>query len=150
MFNAARRGPASIARLVQLSSSVPKCALSPCPWSRYPLERGSSPVIAVRSLSSAIRYQQRASPRAIEEEIQEEVNAPEPPSESAIREATQHGPVTRFQGLSDRKMVCDTLVKTITRDMGLETMTQVQSMTINETLKGIDVYVSFYKNSSLH
>ena len=97
-------------------------------------------MIAVRSLSSAIRPQQRASTRAIEEEIQEEVNAPEPPSESEIREATQHGPVTRFQGLSDRKMVCDTLVKTITRDMGLETMTQVQSMTINETLKGIDVY----------
>lgn len=38
-------------------------------------------------------------------------------------------------------MVCPTVVNTLTQEMGLETMTQVQSLTINETLKGGDVYV---------
>ena len=36
-------------------------------------------------------------------------------------------------------MVCPTVVKTLVEDMRLETMTQVQSLTINETLKGGDV-----------
>ena len=49
------------------------------------------------------------------------------------------GAVTKFQELADRKLVCKTVVDTITKDMKLETMTQVQSLTINETLKGIDV-----------
>ena len=56
--------------------------------------------------------------------------------------ASNNGLVTKFQELADRKMVSPTVVRTITQDMKLETMTQVQSMTINETLKGIDVYVS--------
>lgn len=68
-----------------------------------------------------------------------EVDAEEPPSDPRIDKATQHGPVTKFEDLGTRNMVCKTLVDTITRDMGLETMTQVQSLTINETLKGIDV-----------
>lgn len=89
---------------------------------------------------SAVR-QRRISAHAVEEEVvqEEEVNAQQPPSDRQISEATEHGPVTTFEGLFDRGMVCDTIVKTITRDMGLKTMTQVQSMTINETLKGIDV-----------
>lgn len=47
--------------------------------------------------------------------------------------------VTKFQQLADLNMVSPVVVKTLTADMGLETMTQVQSLTINETLKGIDV-----------
>ena len=36
-------------------------------------------------------------------------------------------------------MVSETVIDTITRQMGLETMTHVQSLTINEILKGQDV-----------
>ena len=74
-----------------------------------------------------------------DQEIEEQVDAQQPPSNSRIDEATQHGPVTRFEDLGTRKMVSETVVDTITQEMGLETMTQVQSLTINETLKGIDV-----------
>ena len=77
----------------------------------------------------------------IEGEIEEEINSQRPPSDSQINAATKHGPVTKFQQLADRGMVSPTVVKTLTQDMRLETMTQVQSLTINETLKGIDVYV---------
>jgi hypothetical protein len=54
----------------------------------------------------------------------------------------QYGSVTKFVELAERNMVCKTVVNTIVRDLELETMTHVQSLTINETLKGIDVYDS--------
>ena len=75
----------------------------------------------------------------MEEEIENEVFSQEPPSDAQINEATKLGLVTKFKGLSERGMVCNTIIDTITEKMGLETMTQVQSLTINETLKGIDV-----------
>ena len=55
--------------------------------------------------------------------------------------ASQNILATKFQDLADRKLVAPTVIKTITEDMKLETMTLVQSLTINETLKGIDVYI---------
>ncbi|KAI4256705.1 MAG: hypothetical protein L6R42_006061 [Xanthoria sp. 1 TBL-2021] len=75
----------------------------------------------------------------IEDEIDHGVTAQRPPSDAQIGEATRHGPVTRFIELQERGMVCSTVVKTLVEDMKLETMTQVQSLTINETLKGGDV-----------
>lgn len=76
---------------------------------------------------------------AIEGEIEQEVFSQTPPSDARINRAVQHGPVTKFQDLAGRGMVCQTVVETITKDMGLETMTQVQSLTINESLKGQDI-----------
>lgn len=77
-----------------------------------------------------------ARPEEDEHEVDEQFDAQRPPSDS---QAAQHGPVTKFKDLATRNMVCRTVVDTITHEMGLETMTQVQSLTINETLKGIDV-----------
>ena len=53
--------------------------------------------------------------------------------------STIKSPLTKFQELADQKLVCKTVIDTITNDMNIETMTEVQSMTIKETLKGIDV-----------
>lgn len=135
MFNALRRGSASIARLNRFSSSIPRSI----PRIQHSLGCYGNPGIAARALSSKAPLRQHAAARVLEAENEHDFNAQQPTSDNQIKEATRHGPVTKFQELSDRSMVCDTLVKTITRDMGLETMTQVQSMTINETLKGIDV-----------
>ena len=55
------------------------------------------------------------------------------------RNPSRLGAVTKFQELKDRNLVCRTVVDTLTKDMGLVDMTEVQSKTINETLKGIDV-----------
>ena len=76
---------------------------------------------------------------AIEGEVEQEVHAAHPPSDAQINEAARHGPITKFKDLGQRGQVCETVVETITKDMGLETMTQVQSLTINESLKGIDM-----------
>lgn len=64
---------------------------------------------------------------------------PGSPSDRGIDEATQLRPDTRFQDLADKGLVDKTVIETITRRMGLSTMTQVQSLTINEALKGVDV-----------
>ncbi|KAL9127059.1 MAG: hypothetical protein Q9217_003988 [Psora testacea] len=76
---------------------------------------------------------------AIEDDIAQQANAPRPHPESQINARVDIGPVTKFKELAEHGIVCQTVVDTLTRDMGLETMTQVQSLTINETLKGIDV-----------
>ena len=73
---------------------------------------------------------------AIEETATSQANA------SAVSQRdtnANHGPITKFKELAERGLVCQTVVDTLTKDMGLETMTEVQSKTINETLKGIDV-----------
>lgn len=50
------------------------------------------------------------------------------------------GLITTFSELKEQNMVCKTIIDTIVRQMKLTTMTTVQSLTINETLKGTDVY----------
>ncbi|KAL8775724.1 MAG: hypothetical protein Q9209_000220 [Squamulea sp. 1 TL-2023] len=81
----------------------------------------------------------RSEAQITQDEIEDEVAAEQPPSDAQINQATRHGPVNRFKDLQERGMVCATVVKTLVEDMQLETMTQVQSLTINETLKGGDV-----------
>lgn len=46
--------------------------------------------------------------------------------------------ITRFQELADRGLVSENIIRNITEKMGLSTMTEVQSMTINATLNGSD------------
>ncbi|KAL8683619.1 MAG: hypothetical protein Q9186_000392 [Xanthomendoza sp. 1 TL-2023] len=87
-----------------------------------PLSRHFSAFLALR--------QRAATAEVIEDEVADEV---------ADAEAARHGPVTKFKELGERGMVCRTVVRTLVEDMKLETMTQVQSLTINETLKGGDV-----------
>jgi ATP-dependent RNA helicase MSS116, mitochondrial len=56
--------------------------------------------------------------------------------------AHAEGLATKFEDLETRGLVHPNVVNTITKYMNLETMTEVQSRTINEALKGADMYVS--------
>jgi len=143
MLNAVRRGPASIAKkLLSPSPSRPCTKLNAARIQYYQTPRPQSGS-AVRTLSTTSLWRRYAAVREkayeIEEEIEDEVNSQQPSSDAQINEASKFGPVTRFKELSERGMVCNTVVNILTQKMGLETMTQVQSLTINETLKGIDV-----------
>ena len=144
MLHALRRGPASTTLSSFSRSLCSQCFRSIRPRTlrqsslcirHIPIERsfGTSPQWRQPAVASA------AYEEAVEGEIEQEVQAEEPPSESQIDAAVQHGPVTKFKDLASRGLVCQTVVDTITRDMGLETMTQVQSLTLNESLKGIDM-----------
>ena len=142
MLNAVRRGPGSIARNLLSPFNSRTClksiVLTKCP----PILHVQSGV-PFRTLGTSLLSRQRAAYQEREEEkedeIENEIFSQEPPSDAQITEATRLGPITKFKELSRDGLVCNTVVDTITEKMGLEIMTQVQSLTINETLKGIDV-----------
>ncbi|KAB8274345.1 P-loop containing nucleoside triphosphate hydrolase protein [Aspergillus minisclerotigenes] len=54
-------------------------------------------------------------------------------------EADQDGRLTDFKQLADQGLVDPIIIRTINKNMGIKTMTDVQSMTIQETLQGHDV-----------
>jgi len=141
MLSTARRGPASIARSIRLPSTAPRDFRTFRYYRAVSKRAQIQPLATVRAFNATTLFYQQAAARAqvVEREVEEDINTQQSPKDKQIREAAQHGPITRFAELLERGMVCDSVVKTITEDMGLETMTQVQSMTINETLKGIDV-----------
>ncbi|KAI9798244.1 MAG: hypothetical protein M1835_002730 [Candelina submexicana] len=144
MLGALRRGSTLAPRIIRLPSSTPLQSSKPL-YSLYRTEHATPSSAALSNLySHSIRWQSNAAAALVEEEVVEgelehEIHAQKPPSDSEIQQQTEHGPIVRFQELADRRLVYANVVKTITSTMRLETMTQVQSMTINETLKGADV-----------
>lgn len=48
-------------------------------------------------------------------------------------------PITKFADLGERNLVHPTIVDNLTRQMGLETLTEVQSLTLGESLKSGDM-----------
>ena len=141
--HALRRGPASIARKLLSPSTSRPCTKSNAARIQYYQTSRPQLASAVRTLSTTSLCRRYAAVREqaheIKEEIVDEVNTLRPSSNAQVNEASKFGPVTRFKELSERGMVCNTVVDILTQKMGLETMTQVQSLTINETLKGVDV-----------
>ncbi len=144
MLTALRRGPASAATTW---FSTPLCSqyvrLIRPRAVRRSVPRTSHP-LTPRAFGTSSPWRQSATAsaeyeEAVEGELEQEVNAEEPPSDTHIDSAIRYGPVTKFEDLASRGLVCQTVVETITKDMGLHTMTQVQSLTLNESLKGIDM-----------
>lgn len=151
MFNIARRGPASVARSLFSSPTFPRYSTPAHTRDPQRYFSRTSPSI-LEAFRSGYEYQRRvaasrrcaatnaaAEAEAIEGEIEQESVSQTPPSDNQIKKAVQHGSVTKFKDLVDRGMVCGTVVDTITNRMGLETMTQVQSLTITQSLKGKDM-----------
>jgi len=60
-----------------------------------------------------------------------EADKPSPPSSDE--------PVFKFADLGTRGLVNPNVIQAITRNMGLETMTEVQTATIHAALKGSDM-----------
>ena len=82
------------------------------------------------------RYSAQSAARR-EEEVESDFEIDDLHSEPGA----DHGPVTEFKDLTNNGLVCKTLVDTLVQDMGIKTMTPVQSLTIHESLKGVDMYV---------
>ncbi|KAF6227680.1 hypothetical protein HO173_012010 [Letharia columbiana] len=145
MLNVARRGTPSVARSLLFLSTCSRCSR---PAHTRDLQRCLPQIISpitARPFGSSSQWKRSAAAsvaaedEAIEGEIEQEVFSQTPQSDAQINRAVQHGPVTKFKDLAERGMVCQTVVDTITKNMGLETMTQVQSLTMNESLKGHDI-----------
>ena len=144
MLNITRRGPSSVARSLLSLSTYPRCS---GPAHTRDLQRCLSwkPPSTGNTLRTTYEWKRfaatsaAANDEATEGEIEQEVFSQTPPSDPQIKEAVKLGPVTKFKELAEREMVCQTVVDTITQGMGLETMTQVQSLTITQSLKGKDM-----------
>lgn len=138
MFQVLRRGPASIGRPFLFPSSSIRCIQSITNRHRPTVTRILTGVLEpARAFSTTQRWAQLA--YAQRESAQDDFQSQPSASDASTEFADQNGPVTKFKDLERRGMVCRTLVETVTGKMGLETMTHVQTLTINESLKGIDM-----------
>ena len=143
MFNAIPRSSVSFARSVLVSKASCQHADRVFPRALLRTNHLRTLTFPIRDFSYSPAQRQRAAQAVAVDEflddlIEENVHAQRPQSASQAQSATHTGLITKFQELADRGMVSKVVIDTITRQMGLETMTEVQSMTINKMLKGAD------------
>lgn len=136
MFHVLRRGPSSIRRPFFFSSSSIR-SITSCHRPSAVTRILTTVPEPARVYSTTQRWAQLA--YAQHELAQDDFQSQPPASDVSAEFADQDGPVTKFKDLEKRGMVCRTLVDTVTGKMGLDTMTHVQTLTINESLKGIDM-----------
>lgn len=124
MFNVCRRASASVSRRIA-ASAISRSAV--CKQSILPLGTGKlsqSIIICSNSFHSSPLHNQYDGAAAS-------------PIQEGEGESSEL--ITRFQDLADKGMVHETVIDRIVNGMGYENMTMVQSMTINESLKGTDM-----------
>lgn len=59
--------------------------------------------------------------------------------EEVKQQSTHNEPITRFEDLAKLGLVHPNVINVLTKKMNLDTMTDVQTRTINEALSGVDV-----------
>ncbi|KAF2628735.1 DEAD-domain-containing protein [Macroventuria anomochaeta] len=123
MFGAFRRCPATLSKSISrvaVSSNILRTPLTRTSTTlRIPSSRIANASIA--GFHSSAKWQQVAQEVEAEQTIAEE------------------GPATTFAELATRGLVHPNIINTITKQMKIETMTDVQQRTINEALSGVDV-----------
>ncbi|TVY82522.1 ATP-dependent RNA helicase, partial [Lachnellula suecica] len=124
MFSACRRGPASISRVFRAAAST----------ARIPSTRPSTLSLSIRStahpalearwlhVSSRLRNQAVAYDDG-----------------GAVGDGKEFPVINKFHELLDHELVHPNVVNAITKGMGHETMTDVQTLTINQSLQGTDI-----------
>lgn len=115
MFNACRRGTASLTKIIRITPS----RITSTAWP-FSIQKQCSHPTRLFSTSLQIRSAQTA-PRV----------APKTQENSQL--------ITRFDELVQHNLVHPNVVKAVIQGMGHETMTEVQTLTINEALQGIDM-----------
>jgi ATP-dependent RNA helicase MSS116 len=123
MFGAARRCPATLSRtLAPISTRALRTPLlQTSSVLRIPLQTSRLANVSISGFHHSAKWQQIAAAEEAAESIRED------------------GPVTEFQELANRGLVHPNLINTITKQMRLTTMTDVQTRTINEALSGVDM-----------
>jgi hypothetical protein len=135
MFAAYRRGVVSICNISRTASPLFAPAIKSSALSLSAPNAARQAIVSRylnTSAATGYRTAQAAQPRYrrydhADEEYLEEGTVP---ANAAV--------YTKFQELADNGFVNPNVIREITHGMGHETMTPVQTMTINETLKGRD------------
>ncbi|KAL5316919.1 hypothetical protein ACEPPN_015971 [Leptodophora sp. 'Broadleaf-Isolate-01'] len=132
MFSVCRRGQASICRVLRAAPST----------ARIPSTRPSTLSL---SLQSSARVPLEARWLHVSSQLRNYAATAEKEYDDSRAPTQEPGPahqprdVTKFQELIDHEMVHPNVIETITKRMGHHTMTDVQSMTINQGLQGTDI-----------
>lgn len=141
MLSAVRRAPGSLTRVLS-STSTASCVVGRLiPKPSLPARYTPQIACTARQLHSSPRWRRTAYAAAsVEDDAPAETQERnDGPSRSKASQAANQGPITMFQELAERNLVDESLIRPITQDMNITTMTHVQSLTINQTLKGVDV-----------
>jgi ATP-dependent RNA helicase MSS116 len=124
MFNAMRRCPTSVSRLLSAPSLAPRTvqlSLSQVPIAaRRIVPRAVTVRVATFHDSAAWRQVAAAKEASTGEDVAQE-------------------PITKFADLAKRGLVHPNIINVVTKNMKLETMTDVQTASINEALSGVDM-----------
>jgi len=122
MFGAVRRCPATLSRsLVGVSSRALRTPFTQTPGVlRIPLQTSRLANASFAGFHNSAKWQDAA-------------------VAEAAQSISEDGPVTTFKELATRGLVHPNLINTITKQMKLTNMTDVQTRTINEALSGVDV-----------
>ncbi|KAH7350458.1 P-loop containing nucleoside triphosphate hydrolase protein [Pyrenochaeta sp. MPI-SDFR-AT-0127] len=128
MFGALRRCPATLSRSLSTTAIASRALHTPLSQSSRVLRISTSRFanVSIAGFHHSAKWQQIATQTETEQNITEDSIA-------------EDGPVTEFQELATRGLVHPNLIRTITSQMRLSTMTDVQTRTINEALSGVDV-----------
>lgn len=141
MLSTLRRGSASVARQFRPLCTATRGNGIHC--SQVPIKSRTYSLLLQRRAFASKSYLRQsiasASQPAVDPPGEEHENGSTSPSTPNPRRDANHGPITMFHELADRGMVSSVVVNTMTEKMKLETMTEVQSQTINESLKGVDM-----------
>ncbi|RAR01804.1 dead-domain-containing protein [Stemphylium lycopersici] len=121
MFGAVRRCPATLSRsLAAVSTRTLRTPLTQnSRVLRIPLQTSRLANASVSGFHHSAKWQQVAA--------------------EAEQDGSEDGLITKFQDLATKGLVHPNLINTITRQMKLTTMTDVQARTINEALSGVDI-----------
>jgi ATP-dependent RNA helicase MSS116 len=130
MFSACRRGPASISKILTRASSNILRIPSTRP-STLSISQATAKTLQEARLihiSSKLRAAyQSTNAREYAEETQQ------------TQQQDELEPITQFAQLKELNMVHPNVINVITREMKIETMTEVQSATIHQGLQGSDM-----------
>jgi len=130
MFNVCRRGPASVSNALRAATPIIRIPSTRPSTLSLSAQSSARPVIEARWLhvSSTLRNQaaaHRSSQRFADD--------------GSIEQPASFKEITKFHELVDQDMVHPNVIDEITKGMGHHTMTEVQTMTINQGLQGTDM-----------
>ncbi|RDL35825.1 uncharacterized protein BP5553_06437 [Venustampulla echinocandica] len=126
MFNVCRRGPASISRAFYAATSTARIPATRPTLLSLTFKNAAAPSLEARCFHASTRLRNQAA-QAISTE------------ESNLSNQKVAHEITKFDQLLEHDLVHPNVVQAITKGMGHHTMTDVQTMTINEGLRGVDI-----------
>jgi len=124
MLGAYRRGPASISRVFRAAASTYRIPSTRPSTLSLSIQNTARPALEARWLHVSSQLRNQAAARAYD-------------NGDAYEQENKE--ITKFQQLIDHNLVHPNVVDTITKVLGYENMTDVQTMTINQGLQGDDM-----------